>query len=158
VLVGGPDFAYRGYEAELHRHATALGLDGVVRWLGDRADVPRLLAGLDALVRLSEDEGIPHVLAQAGAACLPVVATRDNGAAEQIADGRSGLFVPHRAPAAAAAARSRLVRDPALRTWLHRRLHADVVARYSVPAVLPQWRALLDGLTLVDSPSRRPPR
>lgn len=112
MLVGGPDFAYRGYEAELHRHATALGLDGVVRWLGDRADVPRLLAGLDALVRLSEDEGIPHVLAQAGAACLPVVATRDNGAAEQIADGRSGLFVPHRAPAAAAAARSRLVRDP----------------------------------------------
>ena len=43
-------------------------------------------------------------------------------------------------------------------TRLHRRLHADVVARYSVPAVLPQWRALLDGLTLVDSPSRRRPR
>jgi len=33
-----------------------------------------------------------------------------------------------------------------------RRLHADVVARYSVPAVVPQWRAVLDELTLVGSP------
>ena len=154
MLVGGPDFAYRGYEAELHRHATALGLDGVVRWLGDRPDVPRLLAGLDALVWLSEGEGMPHVLAEAGAACLPVVATRDNGAAEQIVDGRSGLFVPHRDPAAAAAMLARLVHDPDLRARLGSQLHADVVARYSVPAVLPQWRALLDELTLMGPPSR----
>jgi hypothetical protein len=159
VLVGGPDFAYRGYEAELHRHATALGLDGVVRWLGDRADVPRLLAGLDALVRLSEDEGIPHVLAQAGAACLPVVATRDNGAAEQIADGRSGLFVPHRAPAAAAAARSRLVRDPD-RAALRARaqgltdVHLHVTHVRDDPAVVGRVRArgLLVAVGIVDDP------
>jgi glycosyltransferase involved in cell wall biosynthesis len=154
VLVGGPNASYPEYEAELHRHATALGLDGVVRWLGDRPDVPRLLAGLDALVWLSEGEGMPHVLAEAGAACLPVVATRDNGAAEQIVDGRSGLFVPHRDPAAAAAMLARLVRDPDLRARLGRQLHADVVARYSVPAVLPRWRALLDELTLMGPPSR----
>jgi len=67
VIVGGPNFFYPEHEGELHRLADQLGLRDTLRWLGDRDDVPRLLAGLDALVWLSEGEGMPHVLAEAAA-------------------------------------------------------------------------------------------
>jgi glycosyltransferase involved in cell wall biosynthesis len=70
-------------------------------------DVPRLLPGLDALVWLSEGEGMPHVLADAGAAALPVVVTRDNGSEQQVVDGRSGLFVPSATPRPRAATHRR---------------------------------------------------
>ncbi|MGK5114111.1 glycosyltransferase family 4 protein [Geodermatophilus sp. CPCC 205506] len=146
VLVGGPNFMYPEHADTLRDLATRLGLDGRVRWLGDRADVPRLLTGLDALVWLSEGEGMPHVLAEAGAACLPVVATPDNGAGQHLVHGRNVLFVPHRDPVAVAEALGRVVRSPALRRRLGRQLRADVEARFSVPAVLPRWRALLDEL------------
>lgn len=117
-----------------------------MRFLGDRADVPRLLAGMDALVWLSEGEGMPHVLAEAGAAALPVVVTRDNGSRQQVIDGHSGLFVPKRDPAAAADALIRLIDDPILRRSLGNGLRHTVEERFATEDVLPQWRALLDQL------------
>lgn len=45
---------------------------------------------------------MPHVIAEAGAASLPVIATPDNGALQQIDDGISGLFVPYYDPASVA--------------------------------------------------------
>jgi glycosyltransferase involved in cell wall biosynthesis len=147
VLVGGPNFAYREYATVLHELAHDLGLDGRVRFLGDRPDVPRLLAGMDALVWLSEGEGMPHVVVEAGAAGLPVVLTRDNGSAEQVTHGVSGLFVPKRNPPAVAEALVRLVDDPPLRRRLGRGLRQVVQRRYSTTAVVPQWRALLDEVT-----------
>ena len=58
------------------------------------------MAGFDVLVWLSEGEGMPHVLIEAGAAGVPVVATPDVGAADVVADDKTGLLVPHRDPAA----------------------------------------------------------
>src|SRR5205823_3612347 len=104
VVIGGPDAFMPEYAEELRALARDLGQAGAVRFLGDRPDVPRLLAGLDALVWLSRGEGMPHVIAEAGAARLPVVATRDNGSRQQLCDGETGLFVPHGDPTAAAAA------------------------------------------------------
>jgi glycosyltransferase involved in cell wall biosynthesis len=147
VLVGGPNFAYPEYATVLNELARDLALDGRVRFLGDRPDVPCLLAGMDALAWLSEGEGMPHVVAEAGAAGLPVVLTRDNGSAEQVTHGESGLFVPRRNPPAVAEALVRLVDDPPLRRRLGRGLRHVVQRRYSTTAVVPQWRALLDDLT-----------
>ena len=146
VIVGGPDVFYPEYAAHLRQLSRELGLTERVRFLGDRADVPRLLSGIDALVWLSEGEGMPHVLAEAGAAALPVVVTPDNGSEQQVTDGESGLFVPKRDPAAAADALARLIDDPALRRRLGQGLRRTVEERYSVTVVVPQWRALLDGL------------
>ena len=102
VIIGGPDAFQPDYAAALRERAAPLG-DGI-RFLGDRPDVPRLLAGPDILAWLSRGEGMPHVIAEAGAARLPVVATADNGTLQQIEDGVSGLFVPHEDPPAVAAA------------------------------------------------------
>jgi polysaccharide biosynthesis protein PelF len=146
VIIGGPNFLYPEHEAVPHDLAARLCLGHRVRFLGDRADVPRLLAGMDALVWLSEGEGMPHVLAEAGAAALPVVVTRDNGSRQQVIDGHSGLFVPKRDPAAAADALIRLIDDPILRRSLGNGLRHTVEERFATEVVLPQWRALLDQL------------
>jgi polysaccharide biosynthesis protein PelF len=147
VLVGGPNFAYPEYGAGVRDLARDLGLGERVRLVGDRPDGPRLLSGLDALVWLSEGEGMPHVLAEAGAAGLPVVVTRDNGSGQQVVHGESGLFVPKRNAPAVAEALVRLVDDPLLRRQLGSGLRHVVEQRYSTAAVVPQWRALLDELT-----------
>jgi glycosyltransferase involved in cell wall biosynthesis len=144
VIIGGPDAFMPEYAAELRARASGLGLDGVLRFLGDRPDVPTLLAGLDGLVWLARDEGMPHVIAEAGAARLPVVATRDNGTLEQITDGVSGLFVPHDDPAATAAACARLVADPLLRQRLGAALRHKVETTFSTRVVIPQWVALFE--------------
>jgi polysaccharide biosynthesis protein PelF len=146
MIVGGPNFFYPEHATELHRLSAQLGVSEQVRFLGDRADVPRLLAGMDVLVWLSEGEGMPHILAEAGAAARPVVATRDNGSGQQLVEGVSGLFVPSRDPAAVAAVLGRLVDDPALGNRLGRELRRTVERRYAVDVVVPQWLDLLDDL------------
>lgn len=141
VLIGGPDAFFPEYRDRLVAEATARLGERVI-FTGDRKDVPRLLMGLDGLAWLSEGEGMPHVIAEAGAARLPVVATRDGGSPEQITDGVSGLFVPARDPAAVAAALERLTDDPALRARLGAALRYTVETTYAIPVVIPQWEQL----------------
>ena len=142
VAIGGPDAFMPDYADELKALAQDLGLGRRLRWTGDRADVPRLLHALDVFVWLSKDEGMPHVIAEAGAARLPVVATRDNGTLEQIEDGQSGLFVPHADPPAVAQAIERLLDDPALCSRLGDALREKVEREYAVPVVVGAWEAL----------------
>ena len=57
-------------------------------------------------------DGIPNVLAEAMAAGLPVVSTCVSGIPELVEDGRTGLLVGPKDPAALADAVERLLRDP----------------------------------------------
>ena len=151
VVIGGPDAFMPEYADELQALAHDLDLDGVLHFLGDRADVPRLLSGLDIFVWLSKGEGMPHVIAEAGAAGLPVVATCDNGTAEQITHGQTGLFVPHAAPTEVAAALTLLIHDPVLRQRLGHNLRRKVESEYSTSTVTARWQALFDELLQEES-------
>lgn len=144
VIIGGPDAFMPAYADELRQRAAQRGVGSALRFLGDRPDVPRLLAGLDAMVWLARGEGMPHVIAEAGAARLPVIATRDNGTLEQIEDGVSGWFVPHQDPRAAAAAMERLAADAPLRARLGAGLRATVEREFATTVVVPRWEALFD--------------
>lgn len=144
LVVGGADAFMPEYEQELIELTSDLGLGEAVRFLGDRADVPAVLSALDIFVWLSRGEGMPHVISEAGAAGLPVVATRDNGSEQQIRDGESGLHVPHEDPPAVAAAVCRLLGDAALRARLGSALREQVEREYSVEAVVPRWERLFD--------------
>ncbi len=154
VVIGGPDAFMPEYALQLQALAAPLG-DRVI-FTGDRADVPDLLAAMDVFCWLSRGEGMPHVIAEAGAAGLPVIATPDNGALQQIRDGVSGLFVPHEDPAAVAAAMRRLIDDPALRHGLGSALQAHVRATYSATVVVPQWQALIDTVLAEQAPAKAP--
>ncbi|MBF6612569.1 MAG: glycosyltransferase family 4 protein [Chloroflexi bacterium] len=144
VIVGGPDAFMPEYAGELARLGANLGLEGRLLFLGDRPDVPRLLSGLDIFVWLAQGEGMPHVIAEAGAAHLPVIATRDNGTEEQIEDEVSGLFVPHESPEAVASAINRLIDEPGLRHKLGAKLRLKVEREYSAAVVARRWEALFD--------------
>jgi glycosyltransferase involved in cell wall biosynthesis len=156
VVVGGPDAFMPDYADELRALAAALGLDDVLRFLGDRPDVPRMLAALDVFVWLSRGEGMPHVVAEAGLAGIATVATPDNGTLQQIEDGRTGLFVPHEDPSAAAAAILRFIREPLLRRRLGAGLRSHVLANYTAAAVVPRWRALFDAVLAERPPAPAP--
>jgi glycosyltransferase involved in cell wall biosynthesis len=144
VVIGGPDAFMPEYADALRALVDALGLGTALTFLGDRPDVPRLLSGLDILAWLARGEGMPHVIAEAGAARLPVVATRDNGTTEQIVDGYSGLFVPHEDPPAAAAAFRRLLAQPMLRRHLGAGLRRTVEREYDAVLLTRRWTALFD--------------
>jgi glycosyltransferase involved in cell wall biosynthesis len=144
LVIGGPDAFMPEYADELRALSAEAGLETSLRFLGDRADVPRLLSGLDILAWISRGEGMPHVIAEAGAARLPVIATADNGTVEQIVDGESGLFVPHENPPALANAIIKLIADADLRRRLGGNLRLKVEHEYSVDAVVPLWQALFD--------------
>ncbi len=156
VVVGGPDAFMPDYAEALRRLAAELGLGGRLIFTGDRKDVPDLLAAMDVFCWLSAGEGMPHVIAEAGAAGLPVIATPDNGALQQIRDGETGLFVPHESPDAVAAAMRRLIADPALRDRLGRGLRDHVRAAYSAEVVVPRWERLFTELLAERRPASPP--
>jgi len=84
-----------------------------VRFLGVRHDVPALMQAADGFVLSSAWEGLPMVLLEAAASRLPVVATAVGGNPELVQDGRTGLLVPPREPAALASAMLGLMAVPA---------------------------------------------
>lgn len=99
LLVGdGPE---RG---TLEDRARALGLGARVRFLGERADVERLLPLMDVFVLTSREEGIPNALLEAMAAGRASVATAVGGTPEVLKDGETGWLVPASSPPALAQA------------------------------------------------------
>jgi len=154
VIAGGPDAFMPEYAVHLQTLAAARGLTAVLTFLGDRPDIPALLPAFDILTWLSKGEGMPHVIAEAGAASLPVIATPDNGALQQIEDGVSGLCVPYGDPASVAAAMHRLIASSGLRRQLGAALRFKVETQYSVAAVVPQWERLIEQVLSARTPAQ----
>lgn len=71
------------------------GLEGAVRLLGARSDIPELLSAADLFVMSSAWEGYPVCILEACASGLPVVATDVGGVGEAIGVTGSGTLVSH---------------------------------------------------------------
>jgi glycosyltransferase involved in cell wall biosynthesis len=88
LFVGhGPD------EAALRASIAESNLQLRVHLAGWQADVPGLMKACDLFVLASKWEGMPNVLLEAGAAGIPSVSTRVEGAEEIITSGESGVLV-----------------------------------------------------------------
>lgn len=81
-----------------------LGITSCVEFLGERTDVPNLLAQAGFFVSSSLTEGISLTLLEAMAVGLPVVATAVGGNSEIVTEGVTGQLVPPADPAALARA------------------------------------------------------
>jgi glycosyltransferase involved in cell wall biosynthesis len=108
--------------ASLAADAARAGID--IRFLGQRADVPALLAAADMLVVPSRWEGQPMLLQEALRAGIPIVASRVGGVPD-LTGSAAALLVPPEDPAALAAAVRRVLDDPDLAA----RLGATAAAR-----------------------------
>jgi glycosyltransferase involved in cell wall biosynthesis len=95
------------------REMTAqLGVDGAVRLLGPRSDVPDLLAMADAFVIPSRSEGFPGVLLEAMALEAPIVASDIPAVREIVGGDDIGMLVPGADPDALANAICTTLADP----------------------------------------------
>jgi glycosyltransferase involved in cell wall biosynthesis len=82
------------YRSQLEQMVTELGLTGRVRFLGERRDVPRLLAAADLLCQANRGaEGFSLAFMEAFHAGLPIVTTALGGAPDLI-DASSGVLAP----------------------------------------------------------------
>jgi sugar transferase (PEP-CTERM/EpsH1 system associated) len=94
---------------------TSLGVQDRVLLLGERRDIPIVLAAIDLFVLPSIAEGISNTILEAMASGLPVVATRVGGNPELVEHGISGTLVPSLDPAALTAAIEMYLDDAHLR-------------------------------------------
>jgi glycosyltransferase involved in cell wall biosynthesis len=90
--------------------------EGAVDFVGDRSDVPLVLAAADVVVLPSDGEALPTVLIEAALAGRATVATAVGGIPEVVVEGVTGLIVPPQDPAALSAAIAQLLSDQTMST------------------------------------------
>ncbi len=136
VLAG--DGPLRG---ELERVVVELGLQARVQFLGDRGDIPSVLASLDVSVVPSASESLSNVMLESMAAGIPVVATAVGGNTELGALGRAALVPPNDERALAEGV-TRLLEDAAGTSKMAREARAFVRANFSVKQICRQYEEL----------------
>ncbi len=103
---------------ELEALRRELCLDDAVQFLGNRDDMPEVMASMDVFALSSINEGFGRVIVEAMASGVPVAATTVGGVPEVVEDGISGLLVPPRDPERLAEAVGRILEDDGLRRRL----------------------------------------
>ena len=130
--------------ADLEAGVTDLGLDGAVRFHGERPkeEVARLMAEADLFVLPSLHENLPCVLIEAMASGLPAVASRVGGVPELLSPDVGRLVAPRDPAALAEAIEGTLDRefDPG---QLHRRAEED----YGYEAFARGWAQVYEDLS-----------
>ena len=117
TLVPEAKFIFAGDGPErvkLELQCRQLGLEERVSFLGQRDDVPELLAACDLFVLPSLYEGMPVSVLEAMAAGKPVIATNVGGTDEVVINENTGVLLPPMNAAALATSITRLLADRAL--------------------------------------------
>jgi glycosyltransferase involved in cell wall biosynthesis len=125
LLVGGGEL-----RSALEDLVRALGLDGVVRFVGWERDLARVYGAMDVVGLTSRNEGTPVSIIEALAAELPVVATAVGGVPDVIRHDDTGVLIPPGDPSAFAVALDRIVADAELRQTVRVRGRAEVERRF----------------------------
>ena len=127
----------------------AAGLSGNITLMGERQDMARIMAGLDAVTLTSAfGEGFPTVLGEAMACGIPCVTTDVGDAAAIVGD--TGIVVPPRDPSALAVAwRTMMAMAPDRRAALGAAARRRIQENYSLPIAIQRYETLYGELALV---------
>jgi glycosyltransferase involved in cell wall biosynthesis len=110
--------------------------------LGERDDVPDLLASFDVFAFPSRFEGLCLAVIEAQAAGVPVVATPVGGIRETVVDGDTGRLVPLRDVDALAAAIVDVLDEPEAAHRMAETARARVLERFAVERMVAETLAL----------------
>jgi glycosyltransferase involved in cell wall biosynthesis len=99
-------------EEDMKALAKQLGIEGRVRFLGYRRDIPVILKAASGLLLPSEREGLPRSILEALCMGTPVISTQIRGVEDLLAGG-SGLMTPVGDVPALAKAMAQLLDNPA---------------------------------------------
>jgi len=119
-----------GDRTALESRVREQGLDDIVRFLGHRLDLPRVLGAADISVLTSLWEGLPRVLVQSAAAGKPILTFDVEGAWEVVRDGQNGFIVPTRDVGAFAERLGQMLQD---------RSRCDAMGRSGRARVTQEW-------------------
>lgn len=123
-----------------------LGLEGRVRLLGERTDVPDLLEAADLFVLPSRSEGQPNAVLEAMAMGLPIVATRVGGVPELVRDGVEGVLVEPGSAGALAEACREVFASPDLGAGLGRAAQARARRDFGLGTMVRRYDSLYEDL------------
>ena len=121
-----------------------LRVEGAVRFIGARDDVPELLCAADVFVSPSRWEGLGSVLLEAMALEAPIVASDLPAVREVITDGATALLVPPEHPEALAASLVNTLADPTGAASRARAARARFHGEYTIERIADRMHAFYD--------------
>ena len=133
-------------QEDLDRAARNLNIEDALTWTGELAhsELADAFSIADIFLYPSIYEGFGRVLAEAGAAGLPVVATATAGARDIVEDGRTGFLVPIEKASALARRACELLADPVLRRNMGTAAHKIIPVKFPpekmFDGIVSQWR------------------
>jgi L-malate glycosyltransferase len=130
----------------LEQMSAELGIKENVRFLGERHDIPAVLASLDVSVLLSSSESLSNSILESMAAGVPVVATSVGGTPELVKDGETGFLIPPGDEKKLVETVAYLVRDPVLRAQYAARSRQFARERFHISEVSRRFEQLYLGL------------
>ena len=130
---------------ELEREAQSLGLGNSVVFLGDRRDIPAVLASMDVAVLTSDSESLSNVILEAMAARLPVVAYSVGGNAELVSEQRGVLVAAGKEDEFADAVQG-ILAQPVLREQMGTAARKFVEENFSLEQVRSRYQELYAAL------------
>ncbi len=127
--------------------AGELGLEGRLRWLGLRRDIPACLSAADGYLMSSAWEGMPNVLLEAGAVGVPIVATSVGANPQLVQEGKTGWLAPAGEPSALAKAMGRLLDlEPPARQEMGAAARRYTERTFALERVVDRWEELFEQL------------
>jgi glycosyltransferase involved in cell wall biosynthesis len=131
-------------EAMLREKARQLGLTDRIVFAGYIADTRQVYAAADILLMPSRFEGLPMTLLEAMAMNLPVVASKLDGIAEVIEEGREGYLVDSADAAGFVERCAVLLENPAKSSELAANARTKIEARFSVERMTSAVESIYD--------------
>lgn len=130
----------------LMQYIDGVGLRDAFHLMGQRADIPRLMASLDVLVSSSHSEAFPNVLGEAMACGVPCVVTNAGDSADMVGDTGRVVSVGDMASLAREVIRV-LDMPPAQRRALGLKARERVRDKYEIGRVVREYEAFYDSLS-----------
>jgi glycosyltransferase involved in cell wall biosynthesis len=124
-------------KAEMEQLAIQLGIASQVHFLGFRTDIPTLIQSADAVLLVSQQEGLPRSVMEAMCLSTPVIGSNIRGTRDLLEDG-CGILVDLGDTEAIAQAMAQVVTDPQSLAVMAQKAQAKM-KHYDIQQIIEQY-------------------